>query len=235
MSEPRIFALVPAAGAGRRYGRSGCAKQYLKLGSKTIIEHSILALLTTAEQVWVAIDPQDSHWPGLNIAKHPRVHFVNGGDSRSVSVRNALRSLSEAKPGNNDWVLIHDAVRPLLRQRDLQSLLSNLRQHPVGGLLATPLYDTVKRIDANNDVVVTEDRTGLWTAQTPQMFRYEHLLTALNRFGGDESITDEALAMERAGHKIRVVEGARTNIKITRPVDLEFAESMLDSIANEPD
>ena len=147
-----------------------------------------------------------------------------GGDSRSESVQSALAQLNI---GADDWVLIHDAVRPLVTKQDLHDLISKLQFHPVGGLLATPVFDTVKRADNERQVLQTEDREGLWLAQTPQMFRYRKLCDALDKNGGDASITDESMALEKAGYSVRLIEGSRTNFKITCPEDLQLAELIL--------
>ncbi|MEX2366526.1 MAG: 2-C-methyl-D-erythritol 4-phosphate cytidylyltransferase, partial [Pseudohongiellaceae bacterium] len=161
---------------------------------------------------------------GLSIASHPRIETVVGGNSRSESVQSALAQLNI---GADDWVLIHDAVRPLVSKQDLHDLVSRLQYHPVGGLLATPVFDTVKRADSERQVVRTEDREGLWLAQTPQMFRYRKLCDALEKSGGDMSVTDESMALEKAGYTVRLVEGSKTNFKITRPEDLQLAELIL--------
>ena len=172
----------------------------------------------------VALAEDDQVFQGLDISNHPKVEMVAGGNSRSESVQAALTKLNI---GADDWVLIHDAVRPLVTRQDLHNLIDRLQFHPVGGLLATPVFDTVKRVDQEKQVMQTEDREGLWLAQTPQMFRYRKLCEALEKCGGDASVTDESMALEHAGHRVQLVEGSRTNIKITRPEDLQLAELIL--------
>ncbi len=172
----------------------------------------------------VALTEDDQVFQGLDIANHPKVEMVVGGESRSESVQSALTKLNI---GSDDWVLIHDAVRPLVTRQDLHNLITRLQFHPVGGLLATPVFDTVKKADQEKQVLQTEDREGLWLAQTPQMFRYRKLCEALEKCEGDASVTDESMALEHAGHGVQIVEGSRTNIKITRPEDLQLAELIL--------
>jgi 2-C-methyl-D-erythritol 4-phosphate cytidylyltransferase len=222
--KPRpIYAIVPAAGSGQRFG-GPIPKQYLPLSGMTVIEHSLQRLLPRVDRMVVALAEDDQVFQGLDIANHPKVEMVVGGDSRSESVQSALTKLNI---GSDDWVLIHDAVRPLVTRQDLQNLIDRLQFHPVGGLLATPIVDTVKRADQEKQVVQTEDRDGLWLAQTPQMFRYRKLCQALEKCEGDASVTDESMALEHAGHRVQLVEGSRTNIKITKPEDLQLAELIL--------
>lgn len=226
MSEdkPRpIYAIVPAAGSGQRFG-GPVPKQYLPLAGLTVIEHSLQRLLPQVDRIVVALAEDDQIFQGLSIASHAKVEMVVGGDSRSESVQSALAQLNI---GADDWVLIHDAVRPLVTKQDLHDLISKLQFHPVGGLLATPVFDTVKRADAERQVLQTEDRDGLWLAQTPQMFRYRKLCDALDKNGGDASITDESMSLEKAGYTVRLIEGSITNFKITCPEDLQLAELIL--------
>ena len=222
--KPRpIYAIVPAAGSGQRFG-GPIPKQYLPLSGMTVIEHSLQRLLPRVDHMVVALAEDDQVFQGLDIANHPKVEMVVGGESRSESVQSALTKLNI---GSDDWVLIHDAVRPLVTRQDLHNLIARLQFHPVGGLLATPVFDTVKRADQEKQVLQSEDREGLWLAQTPQMFRYRKLSEALEKCEGDASVTDESMALEQAGHRVQLVESSRTNIKITRPEDLQLAELIL--------
>ena len=224
----RIHVLVPAAGTGQRFG-GPVPKQYISLCGKPIIQHSLECLLEIFDQITVAISDEDDYWNELEIAKDSRISRVVGGETRAESVRNALKSISDAKGG--DWVLIHDAVRPLVSASDINRLISKLSEHPSGGLLGTPVYETVKRVSTDCEVLRTEDREGLWAAQTPQLFRFDGLLEAMDSAEKLDKITDEASAMEAAGHKLQAVEGSPMNIKITRQADLEFAELILSSQA----
>lgn len=225
----KVHVLVPAAGIGQRFG-GPVPKQYISLCGKPIIQHSLECLLEIFDQISVAISDEDDYWDELEIAKDSRIRRVVGGETRAESVRNALKSISDAKGG--DWVLIHDAVRPLVSASDINRLISKLSEHPCGGLLGTPVYETVKRVSTDGDVLRTEDREGLWTAQTPQLFRFAALLEAMDSAEKLDKITDEASAMETAGHKLLAVEGSPMNIKITRQADLEFAELILNSRSN---
>ena len=224
MSEARIWAVVPAAGAGRRMGGE-VPKQYLPLDGRPVIEHTLQRLLDYPglAGVVVALSADDQRWRSCRWAGHPAVTLVAGGRERADSVCNALRALSTlAAP--TDWVLVHDAARPCLRHADIDRLLVTLRNDPVGGLLAVPLHDTVKRADATGRVSETPPREQLWRAYTPQMFRLAPLLQALERaLASGQPITDEASAMECAGLAPKLVEGHADNIKITRPADLELA------------
>jgi 2-C-methyl-D-erythritol 4-phosphate cytidylyltransferase len=150
-----------------------------------------------------------------------------GGQERSHSVRNGLAALADhADPDH--WVLVHDAARPCLPRQDLDRLLSELGPHPVGGLLATPAADTLKRADSSRDVQQTVDRAGLWRALTPQMFRYGRLCEALDRAHAAGRIpTDEAQAIEWLGDRPQLVEGAAANLKITSAADLAIAAALL--------
>jgi 2-C-methyl-D-erythritol 4-phosphate cytidylyltransferase len=222
--ESTIWAVVPAAGAGRRFGAE-LPKQYLGLGDRSVIERTLSLFVEhwRIAGVWVALDPQDRHWAATRYAEHPKVSRVDGGPERCHSVLNALEALTaRAHPG--DWVLVHDAARPCLRLEDLDRLIAELESDPVGGLLAVPVRDTMKRGDASGRAIATVDRSHLWHAYTPQMFRLGLLVAALRdaiRCG--DLVTDEASAVERLGHWPRLVEGHADNIKITRAEDLPLA------------
>ncbi|HEC16333.1 MAG TPA: 2-C-methyl-D-erythritol 4-phosphate cytidylyltransferase [Sedimenticola sp.] len=218
------WALVPAAGVGRRMG-ADIPKQYLPLHGRPVIEHTLERLLghPRIRRVLVALSPDDRWWPDTACANHPDVVRVEGGAQRCDSVLNALRHLSEFAP-DHDWVLVHDAARPCLRTGDLDRLIGRLADHPVGGLLGMPVRDTMKRADKSGRIVETVCREGLWHAFTPQMFRLGPLRAALSdALERGKRVTDEATAMELAGHSPLLVEGAPDNIKITRPEDLPLA------------
>jgi len=222
------WAVVPAAGSGKRMS-SQVPKQYLALAGKTVIEHTLarLAAHPLIDGIVVALAAGDTRWPDLPLNLGKPVLLAEGGDERCYSVLNALHELHKhAQP--NDWVLVHDGARPCLRLTDVDKLIAGLRDHPHGGLLAVPVRDTMKRADENSDVFETVDRKGLWHALTPQMFRLGELSDALIRaIDKGWLVTDEASAMERAGYKPHLVEGAADNIKVTRPEDLVVAEFYL--------
>jgi 2-C-methyl-D-erythritol 4-phosphate cytidylyltransferase len=205
---PRLWAVVPAAGAGRRFG-APTPKQYLDLAGRPVIERT-LSLFVEHQRiagVSVALDSQDRFWSSIPYADHPKVARADGGSERCHSVLNALESLAQHA-----------------RPEDLDRLIAELERDPVGGLLGVPVRDTMKRGDASGHVNATVDRAGLWHAYTPQMFRLGALARALrDAIGSGDWVTDEAAAMERVGHRPRLVEGHADNIKITRAEDLPLA------------
>jgi len=222
---PRCWALVPAAGVGRRMG-SKIPKQYLQLAGRPVLEHTLERLLghPLIEGVVVALSADDAWWPSLGFAADSRVLRVDGGAERCHSVLNGLAALQRIAPPES-WVLVHDAARPCLRAGDIDRLVGELHRHPVGGILAAPLHDTVKQADDAGDIARTLPRERLWRAFTPQMFRLDGLKSALeSALEKGLLVTDEASAMELAGHAPRLVEGHADNIKITRPEDLALAE-----------
>lgn len=224
----RYWGVIPAAGVGKRMG-SDIPKQYLPLNGRTVIEETVDRLLNhpMLDGLFIALGKDDGWWNGTEYADHPDVVRVEGGNERCFSVLNALSVLRE-RAAVDDWVLVHDAARPCIRRQDISKLVEILREHPVGGLLGMPVRDTMKRTDEVSIVVETVDRNNLWHAYTPQMFRLEALYQALS--GALESevlVTDEASAMEWAGHTPLMVEGHSDNIKITHPQDLQLAEFYL--------
>jgi len=218
------WAIVPAAGVGRRMG-SDIPKQYLPLNDRLVIEHTLQRLLDypRIEKTLVALSPGDEWWPDTAYANHADVIAVDGGVERCHSVLNALNKLSESAE-DGDWVLVHDAARPCLRSGDIDRLIEQLNDHPVGGILGMPVRDTMKRADAAGQIIDTVCREGLWHAFTPQMFRLRVLRKALSQaIEQGKPVTDEASAMELAGFVPKLVEGHPDNIKITRPEDLALA------------
>ncbi len=221
--------VVPAAGVGARAGGS-VPKQYQLLSGRTLVEHTLARLLQLEpDAIVVAIHRDDRHWQQLPMARDSRIRTVTGGEQRADSVRLALAALA-AEADAEDWVLVHDAARPCVTTAQIRLLMTALQDHAIGGLLAVPVQDTVKRVRDAHAVVATEDRANLWLAQTPQAFRFGILRQALElasaRQGGD---TDEAAAVERLGHLPRVVRGRRDNIKVTEPQDFILAEAILDA------
>ena len=225
----RYHLVIPAAGSGRRFAASQ-PKQYATLGSSTVIEHALAAFEADDDcaSITVAIAADDARWPAI-AARHPRVTSVGGGEQRAHSVRNALRSLA-SRVGADDWVFVHDAARPCFTRTDLDSLKRALADHRVGGLLAVPLADTLKRsrTDGDRRVDATLDRANLWRAATPQVFRFGVLLPALDAAIDSQRLpTDESQAVEWAGHEPRLVAGRADNIKVTTPEDLLLASAIL--------
>ena len=223
-SSPKYWAVVPAAGVGKRM-QADRPKQYLEIDGRPLIEYAITGLMANPhiEGVVVAISAEDQYWPELEICLEKPIWVVEGGVERCHSVLNALQLLT-TQASEEDWVLVHDAARPCVRAEDIAELISQLAQDDIGGLLAVPVRDTMKRAGSNQRVINTEDRQGLWHALTPQMFRFDKLRHALEQALEDESVvTDEASAMELAGYEPLLVEGHADNIKVTRPEDLALA------------
>ncbi|KFI23445.1 2-C-methyl-D-erythritol 4-phosphate cytidylyltransferase [Nitrosococcus oceani] len=222
------WAVVPAAGVGKRM-EADIPKQYLPLMGKTVIEHTLARLLQhpRIQAVVVAVSSEDRWWSERLFQDNERIIRVTGGAERCHSVRNGLESLM-ALAAPEDWVLVHDAARPCLRKEDIDRLIETLHDHPMGGLLALPISDTVKRADAEGSVMETVDRKGLWRAMTPQMFPLAKLYNSLREaIAAGVQVTDEASAMEWAGFSPRLIEGYSDNIKITHPRDLAQAEVFL--------
>ena len=223
----RLWAVIPAAGTGARFG-AGLPKQYLRLRDKTVIEHSLDQLLARIDiaAIAVALHPDDELFSSLPCANNPRVLRSNGGSERADSVAQALATLSDA--ADSDWVLVHDAARPCVSQHDIQQLLELGCAHSVGAILAVPVVDTVKRSTADGEISATVDRNGMWRALTPQLFRYGELRDALVYCREQQlPVTDEASALEHCGRQPLLVEGSHRNIKITYPDDLAIAEVFL--------
>lgn len=221
---PAFWAVIPAAGVGARMAADR-PKQYLQLGGRTILEHSLGCFLDhpRLKGLVVSLAIDDPYWPTLACATDPRIQRADGGSERSGSVLNALLQLNALGASDDDWVLVHDAARPNLSRDDLDKLLAELADDPVGGLLAVPARDTLKRVDKHGRVMDTVDRSLIWQAYTPQMFRLGALHRALaDSLVADAVITDEASAMEWSGQAPRLIEGRSDNIKVTRPEDLEW-------------
>lgn len=218
--------LIPAAGSGSRM-ESAFPKQYLMLNGKALIQHvvELFASIEKIASVHVILSPQDSYWETLNIAGNTEVRIHHcGGNTRAETVLNGLKAI-ENQVSQDDWILVHDAARPGLSAVLLNQLLDSLKEDAVGGLLAVPLADTLKRADDSGHVAATIPRTALWQAQTPQMFRYGMLKNALESFQG--SPTDEAEAIEALGLKPKLVTGELRNLKVTYAQDLVVLAALL--------
>lgn len=222
---PDVCAVVPAAGFGRRM-QTECPKQYLSIGDKTILEHAVAALLAhpRVNRVIIAVSPGDERFAQLPLAQHPQITVVNGGTERADSVLAGLRAAAGAQ-----WVLVHDAARPCLHQDDLNRLLQLSETSRVGGILAAPVRDTMKRAEPGKTAIAhTVERNDLWHALTPQFFPLELLHDCLTRaLNEGATITDEASALEYCGYHPELIAGRADNIKVTRPEDLRLAEFYL--------
>ena len=221
---PPFWVVIPAAGIGSRM-RADRPKQYLQLAGRTILEHTLDCFLDhpRLKGLVLSLAADDPFWPALPCATDPRIQRVEGGAERADSVLAGLLCLVELGAQAGDWVLVHDAARPNLARSDLDRLLAELADDPVGGLLAVPARDTLKRIGADGRVAETVDRSLIWQAYTPQMFRFAALHRALaDALVAGVAVTDEASALEWAGQAPKLVEGRADNLKITRPEDLEW-------------
>jgi 2-C-methyl-D-erythritol 4-phosphate cytidylyltransferase len=224
---PRAWAVVPAAGSSRRMG-SGVAKQFLPLCGKTVLAHALVPLLACDRIAGVVLVLPADDTRGRALAPpDERLLIAKGGAERCHSVQHGLERL-DGRAGEDDWVLVHDAARPCLAGEALESLFQALGTDAVGGLLAEPLADTLKAVDEAGRAARTVPRDGLWRALTPQMFRYGMLRQALATAIADGvMVTDEAAAMEYAGHRPMLVPCLSVNLKITGPADLVLAEAIL--------
>ncbi|WP_263078721.1 2-C-methyl-D-erythritol 4-phosphate cytidylyltransferase [Endozoicomonas sp. Mp262] len=221
---PKFWAIIPAAGVGRRMNVD-IPKQYLEIRGKTLIEHTLERLIDfpTLEKIVVVLGAGDEYARDIDLLDHQKILLAEGGKERSHSVMNGMEALkSHALP--EDWVLVHDAARPCIRRADLDWLVECLKDHEVGGLLGTPVRDTMKRTGPDDSVIETVERCSLWHAFTPQMFRFAILEKALaTAVRNQVPITDEASAIEYAGFKPMMVEGHTDNIKVTSGPDLALA------------
>ena len=234
-ARPRLFALVPAAGGGSRFGAAS-PKQYARLAGRPLLACTLDRLRDALrlDGIAVAIARDDVHFDREIGARDGVVVLRCGGATRSDTVRNALQALA-GTCRDDDWMLVHDAARPCAPPEALARLVAQLGDDGVGGLLAIPVADTLKRGDADADaprVVRTEDRAQLWQAQTPQMFRYGLLVRALAQTAARD-FTDEAQAVEALGMSPRLVRGSMANLKVTFPDDLHLAAAILAAQVNE--
>lgn len=221
---PAFWLVIPAAGIGSRM-RADRPKQYLQLAGRTVLEHTLGCFLEHPQLKGgvVALAAGDPWWPALPCASDARLMTCDGGAQRADSVLNALAALAAVGAADGDWVLVHDAARPNLAHEDLQRLLGELADDPIGGLLAVPARDTLKQAGADGRVAQTLDRSVVWQAYTPQMFRLGALREALTAaLAAGVAVTDEASAMEWAGQAPRLIEGRADNLKVTRPEDMDW-------------
>jgi 2-C-methyl-D-erythritol 4-phosphate cytidylyltransferase len=229
MHNDNCYLIIPASGSGSRMNAE-IPKQYLKLENGLTIVDQCLKTLLEIEQISgcvIALAEGDELFKDSSYYKHPKIlGFALGGKERQHSVLSALNTLSEFA-SSNDWVLVHDAVRPCIKKTDVQNLIGEIFNHSIGGILATRAIDTIKKIKDEGEVS-TIDRKKLYHAQTPQMFRFGILKEAIDKaIEIDNHITDESEAVEDLGHLIKIVTGSKSNIKITQEDDLELANYYL--------
>ena len=223
-----MWAVVPAAGCGRRFGADR-PKQYLALGDRPIIAHVVakLAAVRGVAGIVVAVAPADPWWEEAARTFDAPLVRVDGGGERRDSVANALEYLGTVA-ADADLVMVHDAVRPCVAPADIERVVAAARRQPHGAILAAPVCDTLKRCGPEGSIAATLDRRRIWRAFTPQVFPLGRLRAALgNAVESGCMVNDEAQAMEHAGARPLLVEGSPGNIKITRPEDLALARALL--------
>ena len=234
--EPALIAVVPAAGVGKRM-QANCPKQYLSFLGKTVLEHTVERLLSHPKiaRVILALGENDEYFGQLSLANNPLVSAVTGGKERVDSVLAGLNSINKDE---FSWVLVHDAARPCVSHQDISRLIDGCLSTNIGGLLATPVRDTMKRSQLKPSkqaaskqaylVEHTEQRDGLWHALTPQMYKIHELKDSIeNALAQELTITDESSAIELAGLPSQLIAASSDNIKITRPDDLALAEFII--------
>lgn len=225
--------MIPAAGIGTRMHME-TPKQYLTLHGRTILEYTLARFCEhpSVSGIVVVLAPGDPYWKTLTVSGHDKITTAVGGVERYHSVQNGLAAL-KGMAGDDDWVMVHDAARPCLRREDIDHLIEMLDDHPVGGILAIPVRDTMKRAGEDNKISETIDRESLWHALTPQMFRLRLLEQCLGQAIADHRpVTDESQAVEQAGYHPVLVPGNPDNIKITHRNDLPLAELFLSQQEN---
>lgn len=224
----RIWLIIPAAGVGSRM-QADRPKQYLALNGRPLMLHTLqrLAEALPEARCVICLNPDDPYWPEITPPPALDLRTVAGGKERADSVLNGLNAIMDEARAD-DWVLVHDVARPCVRSADIHHLVQQLHSDPVGGLLALPVADTMKRAGPDGAVSQTVDRTALWHALTPQMFRFGKLYQALEQsLAAGAAVTDEASALEWAGYRPKLVAGHRDNIKVTHPDDLALAALFL--------
>ncbi|WP_440905622.1 2-C-methyl-D-erythritol 4-phosphate cytidylyltransferase [Catenovulum sp. SX2] len=229
---PSIAVVIPAAGVGKRM-QSNIPKQYLPLCGKTVLEHTIerFAGLAIVDKIVVSVGVNDDYIQTLKDKLSDKVELVIGGKERADSVLAGLQVLNAKQ---HPWVMVHDAARPCVLTADIVKLSEQVIAQKIGAILASPVRDTMKRSDNQQQIQHTVEREYLWHAYTPQMFATDLLTNAIGQnLSNGQVITDEASAMELAGHPVKLVESSDSNIKITRPQDLKLAAIYLESQQNE--
>ena len=236
--DEKVWVVIPAAGIGKRM-QSDIPKQYLKINNKTVLEHTLNCFLTHDEVagIIVVLNSDDYYWKTIKLSSnHDKpIYTVEGGKERSDSVMQGLDYLLMVEQlAKDSWVMVHDAARPCLIEKDINSLLSIRSNNTVGGILASPVRDTMKRSvnnkNSKNVISNTESRDNLWHALTPQMFRIGELKSAIYHcLEKGITITDESSALEATGKEVELVEGSMNNIKITQQSDFEMATLLLNA------
>jgi len=224
----KIHLIIPAAGASSRMGQS-TPKQFSNVGSKTIIEwvEFIFSNVTQVFSISIAVNPNENYIDNLKHRFSTKTTvYKTGGETRSTTVLNTINAIKEiASP--DDWVMVHDAARLGINESMINKFILDIDDHKIGGIMAIPVTDTVKRVNKSGLIIGTEDRNELWLAQTPQMFRYKILKKAIEQFNG--SPTDECEAIESMGLKAKIFMGSIGNFKVTYPEDMERIKSLFNA------
>jgi len=231
VDSPKYIAIICAAGGGARFN-SVIPKQYLLINGKAVIKYTIDTFLKISElsQIIVVTAKDDQYIDQIKSTYiDNRLQIVKvGGPTRSDSIKNSLKELT---CNDNDWVLVHDAARCCIQAESIKNLINQLNDDPVGGILAVPAVDTIKKSTDNKLIDTSLERSTIYLAQTPQMFRFNILSQALDKFN-HEQITDDASAVEQLGLKVRLIKGEYSNIKVTYPRDLILAKAILEEDSN---
>ena len=222
----RNIVIIPCAGSGSRFN-SEIPKQYLPLLDKTVLDWTLQAFVQVKQvsDIYVVCQANDSYIKDYR-QKYPAISFLAyGGKTRAATVTNAFKHINVS---DDDWILVHDAARCCIDPSDIEKMIILLEESPIGGILASKATDTLKQVDIDGNIIATIDRSAIYQAQTPQMFRYGVLKSALLKCKEENiNITDEASAIEIVGEKVRVVEAVNANLKITYPQDLLLAECII--------
>jgi 2-C-methyl-D-erythritol 4-phosphate cytidylyltransferase len=229
-SIPKIWAILPAAGAGKRFSTQK-PKQFFELNGQLVAEHSLrrLRAVPQIEKIIIPCDIDCTLWSQVPSIQQSNVKQVKGGEQRSHSVLNGLISLDQVA-SDNDWVLVHDIARPCITPADINKLIDAVENHPAGGILTARVNETLKKVSSDQQIEATVDRAQYLMAQTPQIFKFSLLKTAIeNCLKAGVMPTDEAFAIEHSGLPVLAVEGRQDNIKITRQEDLAIASAILNS------
>jgi 2-C-methyl-D-erythritol 4-phosphate cytidylyltransferase len=222
-SEKKLWVIIPAAGIGQRFNGS-VPKQYERVNDQPLLSYTLKTFLNyeKTHRVVVAINENDNEWSSLVQSDYSKVSSVDGGDTRMHSVYNALQSL-QTEVKEDDWICVHDAARPGLTLSALEAMMAKISSHSVGGVMGLPVVDTLKKVTPTQEIKATIDRTSLWRAQTPQIFRYAILQQALDHaINQGVLVTDESSAVEALGYSPLMILGDERNAKITVREDLEL-------------
>ncbi len=221
----KVHLIIPAAGIGSRTG-SKLPKQFLRVGSKTIIEwiEFIFSNVSSVHSISLAVRPNEDYIKTIAHSFSSKTTiYKSGGNSRSETVLNTLNQIKKSVDVN-DWIMVHDAARLGINESMINKFISEIGNHKVGGIMAIPVADTVKRVNKSGIIIGTENRNEIWLAQTPQMFRYKTLKKAIEQFKGDP--TDECEAVEFLGLKPKIFPGNSSNFKVTYPEDMKYIKAI---------